>query len=150
MREQDLKNFADSTLGYFSQLTGKPAQLGVPYVKKPEDQLFSDFTGIIGISGNHRGGMYVTATRKFLEELLQFTGFVGAPTEDALRDMAGELANTIAGNASKSFGKGYDISVPIILQGAPDKLVIKVEPPCYVLPVEWQQHKFHIVIGISP
>jgi chemotaxis protein CheX len=75
---------------------------------------------------------------------------VGAPTEDALRDMAGELANTIAGNASKSFGKGYDISVPIILQGAPDKLVIKVEPPCYVLPVEWQQHKFHIVIGISP
>ncbi|MFZ5628708.1 MAG: chemotaxis protein CheX [Spirochaetota bacterium] len=149
MQESELKHFVEGTLHYFKEATGEAAKLGLPYIKKPEDEIFGDFTGIIGISGTRRGGIYATCGAPLLAELAKVVSGLENPEPAILSDMAGEIANTIAGNATRAFGKGFDISVPIVLQGAPRELTMKVEPPCYVIPAEWRGHKLYIVVGIS-
>ena len=39
-------------------------------------------------------------------------------------DLVGEVANTIAGNARSEFGEEFEISVPIVLRGAPDEILL--------------------------
>lgn len=150
MQEHELKHFVESTLNYFTKATGEAAKLGMPYVKKPDEDIYDEFTGIIGISGDRKGGIYVTCGTNLLIDLAKIvTGLKEGIEPAMIRDMAGEVANTISGNASKSFGRGFHISVPIILEGKPKSVNLQIEPPSYVIPAEWHGHKLYLVVGIT-
>ncbi|MCS6972133.1 MAG: chemotaxis protein CheX [Turneriella sp.] len=149
MKESELKHFVDSTLQYFQNATGEAATLGVPYIKKSDEDVYCDFTGIIGISGSRRGAIYVCCPRPLLEQLAAKVTGLAQVADDAVRDMAGELANTIAGNATRAFDRNFQISVPVIVEGKPKSISLKLESPVYVLPAQWKNNKFAVIVGIS-
>ena len=54
MSDEEIKVFIDGVVRYFERVTGEPAEVDPPYLKG-EDSVTLDFTGVIGISGRHRG-----------------------------------------------------------------------------------------------
>ena len=125
MKETELKFFIDVVTTYFSQVTGEPAAMGIPYVKQSEPVVL-DYTGVIGISGPRKGGIYFTTGSKLLTELTKVILEVDEADEETLLDMVGELTNTIAGNARKSFGADFLISVPVLVRGRPQDILMRL------------------------
>src|SRR5436190_18504968 len=105
MSDEEIKVFIDGVVRYFQRATGEPAEVDAPYLKG-EDSVALDFTGVIGISGRHRGAVYFTSGAEQLTELLRHLGETEiGPSEQA--DLVGEVANTIAGNARQYFGSEF-------------------------------------------
>ena len=61
MNDQDVNVFIDSVVNYFNQVSGERPEVFAPYLRGEESPAL-DFTGIIGISGPHRGAVYFTVT----------------------------------------------------------------------------------------
>ena len=59
-------------------------------------------------------------------------------THDNLRDLVGEVANTISGNVRRDFGKDFVISVPTVVSGHAQS--IQLPPGCrpVVIPINWR------------
>lgn len=148
MKETELKYFIDTVTNYFRSVTGLDAQLGLPYVKN-QDPVVMDYTGLIGISGPRRGGLYVTAGRELLERLTDYVLGIKNPTEADVLDMVGEMSNIIAGNAQRYYGNDYQISVPMVIQGKPLDISMRLKPPVFVLPITWCGLKAFLVVGME-
>ena len=106
MTEGELKPIIRIVTEYFLNITGTSAVMGLPYIKREGDPVF-DFTGVIGVSGARRGGVYYTAGRELLAE---FGAFILGEEEldgNALLDLVGEMTNTIAGNMREIFGSSF-------------------------------------------
>lgn len=147
MNAQDIEVFTHGILRYFAEVSGAQAEVGAPFLKG-KDTVILDYTGAIGISGDRKGGVYFTAGRRALEDLVQAVVGVEAD-EDALKDMAGEIANTIAGNARESFGSNFMISIPMVVVGMPNTIEMPTRVPTYVIPIVWKDHKAFLVVGIE-
>jgi chemotaxis protein CheX len=148
MTENELKFFIEVVTTYFGQVTGEPASMGIPFVKKTEAVVL-DYTGLIGISGPRKGGIYFTAGPKLLAELTQVILGVEDADEETLLDMVGELTNTIAGNVRKSFGGDFLISVPMLIKGKPEDVLLRLKPPVFVIPLNWRREKAYLVVGLE-
>ncbi len=148
MTEGELKFFIEVVTTYFAQVTGEPATMGIPYVKKSEPVVL-DYTGLIGISGPRKGGIYFTAGPALLAELTQVILGLDEADEETLLDMAGELTNTIAGNVRKSFGADFLISVPMLIKGKPEDILMRLKPPVFVIPLNWRREKAFLVVGLE-
>jgi chemotaxis protein CheX len=148
MTENELKPIIKIVTEYFLNITGVPAVMGLPYIKRGDDPVF-DYTGVIGISGSRRGGVYYTAGRELLAEFGKV--MLGeADLDDAvLGDMVGEMANTIAGNMREIFGASFLISIPIILSGKIDAINMRLKPPVFVIPIKWKDHTSHLAVGLE-
>ncbi len=148
MTELEIKGFIKVLTDYFLSVTGSPANMGVPFIKENNTEVF-DYVAVIGISGSRKGGVYFTANRPLLEEIAcHILGETGL--DDAtLYDLIGEMTNTISGNMRELFGSTFLISVPIILKGNIDEVVLRLKPPVYVIPIEWNGHKSHLAIGLE-
>ncbi|MBN2443629.1 MAG: chemotaxis protein CheX, partial [Spirochaetales bacterium] len=114
MEQDQLKIFIQSMLTYFNKITGTPIDVGVPFLKKPDQNILLQYTGAIGISGKMRGAIYLTADEEFLYALLIKIMPTAPKEKKQLAGMVGELANTIAGNAQSALGKDFLISIPMI------------------------------------
>lgn len=148
MNQTELKFFIDVVTSYFGQVTGEAAAMGIPYVKTSEPVVL-DYTGLIGISGPRKGGIYFTSGPRLLGELTKVILEVEDPDDETLLDMVGELTNTIAGNVRKSFGADFLISVPILLRGKPDDILMRLKPPVFVIPLNWRREKAFLVVGLE-
>ena len=95
MSDEEIKVFIDGVVRYFERVTGEKAEVDLPYLKG-EDSVTLDFTGVIGISGRHRGAVYFTSGAEQLTELLRRLGETEVGSSDH-EDLVGEVANTIAG-----------------------------------------------------
>ncbi|MFW5801723.1 MAG: chemotaxis protein CheX, partial [Spirochaeta sp.] len=130
------------------EVSSDGAHMGVPYMREG-DTILLDHTGLIGISGAQRGGIYVTADEAMLRELAGIILDGSDISPEDVVDMVGELTNTIAGNVRRSFGSGFMISVPIVLRGKPDDILMKLQPPVFVIPIEWRGHKLYLSVGLE-
>ncbi len=148
MTEAELKEFIAVVTSYFGQVTGEAAIMGIPYVKKA-DPVVLRYTGLIGISGPRKGGIYFTAGTELLAQLTRAILDIADPDEDTLLDMVGELTNTIAGNMRKSFGPDFLISVPMLLRGKPDDILLRLAPPVFVIPINWRHDRAYLVVGLE-
>ena len=91
--------------------------------------------------------VYLTAHKELLERLLVLIG--EKDTSEALMvDLVGEVANTIAGNARSEFGEEFEISVPIVLRGAPDEILLPRKDRSFVIPITWRNRSAAIVISL--
>ena len=70
-----------------------------------------DYTGVIGISGARNGIVYFTAPRGMLTVLLMRMQETDT-SEENMKDLVGEVANTISGNARRDFGKDFSSRCP--------------------------------------
>ena len=148
MKEDKLQVFLEGVQKYFNQLMD-PEELvvGTPYLVENSVPSAKDFTGVIAISGKNKGIVYFTAPKELLERLLMLMG-EHEITESFMIDLVGEVANTIAGNARSEFGEDFEISVPIVLRGAPDEIMLPRKDRSFVIPITWKNRSAAIVISL--
>ncbi|PIE82127.1 MAG: chemotaxis protein CheX [Cardiobacteriales bacterium] len=139
--------FIDSVNRYFNEVHQLGVEIGTPYLVENKQLRPEDYTGIIGISGPMKGCVYFTAPQVLLRNVLISYGMSG--TEDRLLDLAGEVANTISGNARSVYGKDFMISVPIVVKGKLENMRLPTDSRSYVIPVEWKQYKASIVVCLK-
>jgi chemotaxis protein CheX len=65
-----------------------------------------------------------------------------------MRDLVGEVANTISGNARRDLGKGFVISVPKVVANASDPFVVPHERS-FVIPINWRTHAAKLVVCLQ-
>lgn len=148
MKEQYLEVFVDGLTNYFDAMTGIKAQVGTPFLIQDINKYLFDFTGIIGISGNHKGSIFFSAPQIMMVKLISE---INAPTsrDDKLLDLVGEVSNTISGNARSQFGDQFLLSTPIQLKGKNSELTVQEVNAIYVIPVNWKSMKAHLIINLN-
>lgn len=148
MKEAELKLLVNIVTDYFHNITEVEASMGVPYIKDESTKLY-DFTGIIGVSGTRKGGIYFTAPKYLLEK---FAGYILGDEileDEDLYDLVGEMTNTISGNMRQEFGTSFLISVPIIVKGRIEDISMKLSPPVFIIPIEWQGESCYLAVGLE-
>ncbi|MBN1409407.1 MAG: chemotaxis protein CheX [Spirochaetales bacterium] len=146
-----LKVFIESIIEYFNKITGIPIDVGVPYLKEENKIFLLAYTAAIGISGKMRGAVYLTAEKEFLSELIRKIMPRPSLTDEQLTSMAGELANTIAGNAQKVFGSEFLISIPMIFtsENRDRAGFLNLQVPTFVIPMKWNENQAFLAIGLK-
>ena len=147
MSDEEIQVFIDGVVRYFERVTGEAAEVDPPYLKG-EDSVTLDFTGVIGISGRHRGAVYFTSCAEQLTALLHSFGETRIGFSDH-EDLVGEVANTIAGNARQYFGSDFLISVPLVLFGQPDRISFPRHLKSFVIPITWRSFRSYLIICLE-
>lgn len=148
MSESDLKVFVDAVTHYFAHLTRERAAIRASYLADGH-MPYSEYTGLITLSGHFRGGVYFSAPAPLLRELLVA---LHEPDmgEANLLDCAGEIANTIAGNARRHFGDALAISVPVTIRGVSERIKSAVRTRPFVIQLRWRAHEAAVVVDLAP
>jgi chemotaxis protein CheX len=147
LREEELKTFVEGTTNYFEVAAQQPATIGSPYLMEGAPAVH-DYTGMITISGKREGVVYFTAPRAMLTVLLmkmQENDF----SHETMRDLVGEVANTISGNARRDFGREFVISVPSVLTGEKPDVPQKPGQRSFIIPINWRSHSAKLVVALS-
>jgi chemotaxis protein CheX len=96
-----------------------------------------------------KGGIYFTANRQLIEGIGSHILGDEVFDDDAVYDLVGEMTNVIAGNLRESFGSTFLISVPIVMKGRIEDIQLKLKPPVFIIPIEWDGHRSHLAIGLE-
>lgn len=140
--------FVHGAARYFSKLSPTPAEVGTPYLREESDRVMSDFSAVIGISGNQRGCVYYTAPRDMVHALAAIFGESDL-SDDICADFVGEIANTISGNAREHLGPGFLISVPVVIRGRAEDVRFPEGAPAFVIPINWSGHRSTLIICLQ-
>jgi chemotaxis protein CheX len=147
LREAEIRTFIDGTTNYFEISAQQSATVGSPYLVTDGNPGAYEYTGVIKISGARRGIVYFSAPRGMLTVLLM--RMQETDTSDAnIKDLVGEVANTISGNARRDFGKNFVISVPLVVANDIEKLTAP-HPRSYVIPINWRTHSAKLVVCLE-
>ncbi len=147
MTDEEIKVFIDGVIRYFERVSRQAAEVETPYLRG-EESVTLDFTGVIGISGRHRGAVYFTSGADQLSALLRVLGEHDTSFPN-LADLVGEVANTIAGNARQFFGAEFLISVPVVLWGRPEKISFPRHLKTFVIPILWRGFRSYLLICLE-
>ncbi len=148
MKETDLHFFIDSILNYFKEVSGEDASTGIPYIKGDEP-IVLEFTGIIGISGKRKGSVYFTATQAMLKELGKIILGTDDLGNEEIKDLVGEIANTISGNVRQAYGSDFMISVPVVVEGEAKDIKLPHDLQTFVIPLTWGDHESFLVVCLE-
>jgi len=148
MSEETIKIFIDGATNYFQHTSDKDVRVGTPYLVENAKPVAFDYTGIIGVSGPIRGTVYFTAPKILLTHLLLSLGESDTSNLNIL-DVVGEVANTISGNARAELGHEFMISVPIMIEGAPNSIHLAEDQRSYVIPIYWKAYSAAIVVCLA-
>lgn len=145
MKAEKLYVFIDSVTNFFQQINSHEVMVDTPYIHNNARPLAYDFSGIINITGPLEGSVYVSSETPMLRNILHK---MGEPDTSIylLKDLVGEIANTISGNARREFGSEFIISPPVIVDGVPPSLYLPKDRRSYIIPVTWDKYK--TLIGI--
>lgn len=146
--EKNFQVFIDSVANYFNQLHDDEIVIDTPFLQENHVPVLSDYTGVIGITGNNKGVVYFTAPLALLNQILT-TMKESDQSEENLVDLVGEVANTIAGNARTEFGDEFNISVPIVFKGSPETMMFPKDKHSFIIPISWKHNKAAIVIYLQ-
>ena len=136
---------------YFKVVAGDDAEIENSYEKKPNDLIQLAYTGLVGISGDIKGGIYITCDKNLLEEVTRVImhSDTSKLDEDDISDMVGEMANTICGYVREKLGCAINVSVPVIFKGKVRAFKFKITHPTYIIPFTWHNLEAYIVVGID-
>ncbi|MCK5075846.1 MAG: chemotaxis protein CheX [Calditrichia bacterium] len=148
MNESDLHFFIDSTVNYFEEITGEKPSTGIPYLKGDEPVVL-EYTGIIGISGKRKGSIFITTSIEMLKELAGLIlGDVPVGITE-IKDLIGEIANTISGNVRQAYGTDFMISVPVVVEGKAKDINTPDNIQSFVIPLTWKGHKAFLTVCLE-
>lgn len=148
MDRHQIQVFIDSTVRYFDHMPNTSVSVGSPYVVENASPVAFDLSGVIQISGCNQGCVYFSAARPLLRRVLSHLGEQDN-SEKHLRDIAGEIANTLSGNARAKFGSTFHISVPLVVDGAPNMLHLPPDERSYVIPIHWDGNEAAIGVCVE-
>lgn len=147
LKEAEIRTFVEGTTRYFETSAQQAASVGSPYLVTDGKPGAYEYTGIIGVSGARRGIVYFTAPRGMLTVLLMRMQETDT-SEANIKDLIGEVANTISGNARRDFGKNFVISIPVVIANDEERVV----PPharSFVIPINWRTHSAKLVVCLE-
>ncbi|OBX75350.1 chemotaxis protein CheX [Faucicola atlantae] len=148
MKAEKLHVFVESVAHFFKQIRSDNVEVDTPYLNDNTTPLAYDYSGIINITGPLEGCVYVSSETPMLRNILLHMG-EPATTEELLKDLVGEIANTVSGNARREFGSDFIISTPIVINGAPSETYLPRNKRSYIIPVKWDRYKTLIGICLS-
>jgi chemotaxis protein CheX len=148
MDEKDIQVLIDGTVHYFHRVVDRATEVGTPYLADHAEPVISDYTGVIHITGARRGSIYFTAPAAMLSHILLKQGEPDRSPE-LMADIVGEVANTISGNARRSFGQEFLISVPSVYQGMAVRAKLALAERAFVVPITWKQYKAALVVSLT-
>jgi chemotaxis protein CheX len=148
MNETDLHFFIDSTVNYFEEVTNEKATAGIPYIKDDEPVVL-EYTGIIGISGKRKGSIYVTSSETMLSSIAKVILGLDEIGKDDIKDLVGEIANTISGNVRQAYGSDFMISVPVVVEGKAKDIKLPDNIQSFVIPITWKEFKSFLVVCLE-
>jgi len=147
LKESEIRTFVDGATRYFEVSAQQAATVGSPYLVTDGNPGAYDYTGIIGISGARKGIVYFSAPRGMLAVLLMRMHETDTSDEN-FKDLVGEVANTISGNARRDFGRNFVISVPTIVANDLEKVTAPYSKS-YVIPINWRKHSAKLVVCLE-
>ncbi|MDP9082182.1 MAG: chemotaxis protein CheX [Pseudomonadota bacterium] len=147
LKEAEVRTFIEGTTHYFETSAQQAASVGSPYLVTDGNPGNYEYTGVIAVSGARKGIVYFTAPRGMLTVLLMRMQETDTSDEN-IKDLVGEVANTISGNARRDFGKNFIISVPLVLSPIDDK-VVAPHSRSYVMPINWRTHSAKLVVCLE-
>ena len=148
MNETDLHFFIDSTINYFEEVTSEKAVSGIPYIKD-ESPVVLEYTGIIGISGKRKGSVYITTAEAMLYEIAHIILGIQDVKRDDIKDLVGEIANTISGNVRQAYGSDFMISVPVVVEGKAKDIKLPDNIQSFVIPLNWRNFESFLVVCLE-
>jgi len=148
MKSENLTVFVDGIANFFQTVTQTPATVGTPFLIQDINEYLNDFTGIIGITGNHKGSVFFTTTRRLAVHLLSDMG-VMTTRDDKLLDLVGEVCNTVSGNARREFGDQFMLSTPVMIQGRSENVKVYDVASIYVIPIVWRDLNANLIINLN-
>ncbi len=145
---EEVRTFVQVTVHFFETATGHPASVGSPYLCIDKAPVVQDYAGIIGISGNREGKVYFTAPRGMLSVMLMCMNETDTG-EQNVRDLVGEVANTISGNARRDFGRNFVISTPTICDRNNANQAAATTGRSFVIPINWRSYAANVVVCLQ-
>ena len=153
LRAEDVKIFTDAALGFFAQTTGHRANVRTAYLMDHDaPAVWSDFHGRIDLGGRYRGNVTFAAPRALLTHVLLSIG-ESDYTDASHRDIVGEIANQMSGQARRHFGEAMDISPPRVIDRDQARHEANQHQPQgmapFVIPVQWDRYEAHLVVQME-
>lgn len=140
--------FLSSISSFFAQIDDTAVNIDTPYLNDNRNVIAYDYSGVIKISGPLEGCVYISAPSTMLLELIKV---MGEPDSSLamMKDLLGEMANTISGNARTEFGADFIISPPKIVEGVPGQAYLPKDRNSYITPFKWRNYQAMIGICIA-
>ena len=148
MESNEITEFVDTTITFFTEISGEPAKCGIPFVKN-DAPVVLEYTGLIGITGKRKGSIYYTAGKEQLTALAKIMLALEDVSPDDMKDLVGEVANTVSGNLRQSFGSDFQISVPVVVEGPAKDIKMPKDIDTYVLPINWRDYESFLVVCLE-
>jgi chemotaxis protein CheX len=148
MDDQDIQVFITGVRRYFESLRPDSGVVIEPPFIKDQERPLLEYTGIIEISGKAHGAVCFTANGLMLKNILGFLN-ESPGSQEMLRDLVGEIANTLSGNAREEFGRDFLISVPVVATGNDSKFRLPEDSRNYVIPIIWQSEKAYLLVCLN-
>ena len=145
VKVEKLGVFLSSISAFFAQIGDTQIAIDTPYLHDNKSAIGYDYSGIIKITGPLEGYVYVSAPSTMLRAVIKVMGESDSSL-GMMKDLLGEMANTISGNARTEFGADFIIAPPEIVEGAPSVAYLPKERNSYITPFSWSGHQ--AVIGI--
>jgi chemotaxis protein CheX len=67
----------------------------------------------------------------------------------AKRDLVGEIANTLSGNAREEFGSDFLISVPNVIVGPRLSADLRTGDRNYAIPLNWRSETAYLLVSLT-
>jgi len=148
MKSENLAVFVEGIANFFKTVTQTSASVGTPFLIQDINEYLHDFTGVIGISGNHKGSVFFSTSRRLAVHLLSDMG-VMTTRDDKLMDLVGEVCNTVSGNARREFGDQFMLSTPVMIQGKSEAVKVVDIASIYVIPIVWRDLNANLIINLN-
>ncbi len=145
--ETEVAVFVGGVLNYFGTTVQQAAQCGTPHLALGQRPEISDYTGVVQVTGKRSGVVAFTAPKSMLSVMLMRMQETDTSDEN-IKDLVGEVANTISGNARRDFGKNFVISVPVVIGHDAEK-VTAPHNRAYVIPINWRTHSAKLVVCLE-
>ena len=70
-------------------------------------------------------------------------------TIETVKDLTGEIANTISGNVREAYGSSFMISVPVVVEGRAKDIRLPEDVQSFVIPITWKGYKSFLVVCLE-
>ena len=140
--------FVNSVMHYFESAVQQPAACGIPHLAVRRSPELADYTGIVRISGQRDGMVVFTAPRSMLCVMLMCMQDTDLSHEH-LRELVGEIANTLSGDAQRNFRHQYSVSVRSVVHEGDAPLVYLPSKRPIVIPIAWRSYQARLVVCLD-
>jgi chemotaxis protein CheX len=144
--------FINATLNVLETMAFVKSEAGKPYLKK-DDVARGDVSGVIGITGEKNGTIYVTFDESCILKIVSnMFGEEMKEINDEITDAVGELTNMISGQARKELeeiGKVFHGAIPSVITGKNHKLIPMTKGPKIAIPFKTDSGNFTVEIALE-